>query len=109
LTTDGACFFQIIKIAQCYPPQPEDGEYPRREFIETPEESASAAPTTSRASTKRANVRDVDRVEDSEELGARSPSSGNDDDAAIPAKPLDSHPLPRAGKKVLRNFGLDAS
>jgi hypothetical protein len=107
--TDMMCFIQIIKIARCYPPQPEDGEYPGCEFIEAPEESASAAPTTSRASAKRANAGDADRVEDSEELGTRSPSSGDDDDMTIPAKPLDSHPPPRAGKKVLPNFGLDAS
>jgi hypothetical protein len=55
------------------------------------------------------NVVDVDRVEDSEEIGTHSPSSGDDDGAAILAKPLDSRPPPRAGKKVLPNFGLDAS
>jgi hypothetical protein len=60
-------------------------------------------------SAKRADVEDVDRVEDSKELGARSPSSGDDDDAAILAKPLDSRPPPQAGKKVLPNFDLDAS
>jgi hypothetical protein len=104
-----ACFIQIIKIARCYPPQPEDGEYPGREFVEAPEESASATPTMLHASAKRMNVGDADRVEDSEELGARSPSSGDDNNATIPAKPLDSRPPPRAGKKVLPNFGLDAS
>jgi hypothetical protein len=103
------CFIQIIKIARCYPPQPKDGEYLGREFIEAPEESASAVPTMSRASAKRTNVGDADQVEDSEELGTRSPSSGDDDDAAIPAQPLDSRPPPRVGKKVLPNFGLDAS
>jgi hypothetical protein len=103
------CFVQIIPIARCYPPQPEDGEYPGREFNEAPEESASAAPTTSRTLAKRADIRDVDRVEDSEELGAHSPSTGDDDDAVVLVKPMDSHPPPRAGKKVLPNFGLDAS
>jgi hypothetical protein len=103
------CSVQIIPIARCYPPQPEDGEYPGREFNETPEESASAAPTTSCTSAKRADVEDIDQVEDSEEPGARSPSSGDDDDAAILAKPLDSRPPPQAEKKVLPNFGLDAS
>jgi hypothetical protein len=63
----------------------------------------------SHTSAKRADVGDVDRVEDSEELGAHSPSSGDDNDAAILVKPLDSRPPPRAGKKVLPNFGLDAS
>jgi hypothetical protein len=62
-----------------------------------------------RTLTKRTDVGDVDQVEDSEELGARSPSSGDDDNAAIPVKTLDSRPPPRAGKKVLPNFGLDAS
>jgi hypothetical protein len=76
------CFVHIIKIARCYPPQPEDGEYPRRELVEAPEESASAVPTASHASAKHANIRDADRVEDLEELGARSPSSGDDNDDA---------------------------
>jgi hypothetical protein len=52
---------------------------------------------------------DAERVEDSEEPGAHSPSSGNDDGATILAKPLDSRPPPRAGKRVFPNFGLDAS
>jgi hypothetical protein len=68
-----------------------------------------AAPTTSRASTKHTHVADVDRVKDSEELGAHSPSSNDDDGATILAQPLDSRPPPRAGKRVLPNFGLDAS
>jgi hypothetical protein len=58
---------------------------------------------------KRTHVADVDIVEDSEELGAHSPSSDDNDGAAILAKPLDSRPPPRAGKRVLPNFGLDAS
>jgi hypothetical protein len=109
LTADWTCFAQIIKIARCYPPQPEEGEYPGCEFVEVPEELASAVPTMSRASTKRTNVTDVDRVEDLEELGAHSPSSGDDNGATILAKPLDSRPPPRAGKRVLPNFSLDAS
>jgi hypothetical protein len=64
---------------------------------------------TSRALTKRTHVVDVDRVEDSEELGAHSPSLGNEDGAVILAKPLDSRPPPRVGKRVLPNFGLDTS
>jgi hypothetical protein len=103
------CFVQIIPIARCYPPQPEDGEYPGREFDEAPEESALAAPTMLHTLAKHADVEDVDRVEDSEELGAHSPSSGDDDDAAILVKPLDNRPPPRAGKKALPCFGLDAS
>jgi hypothetical protein len=95
-------------MARCYPPQPEEGEYPGREFVEAPEESASATPTTLRASTKHTHAADVDRVEDSEDLDIRSPSSDDDNGAAILAKPLDSHPPPRAGKNVLLNFGLDA-
>jgi hypothetical protein len=109
LPTDGTRFVQIIPIARCYPAQPEDGEYPGHEFDETPEESASAAPTTSCTSARRADVEDVDRVEDSEELGARSPSSGDDDGTTIPAKPLDVRPPPQAGKRALPNFGLDTS
>jgi hypothetical protein len=99
-------FVQIIPVARCYPSQPEDGEYPGCEFNEAPEESGSAAPTTSRASMRHANV---DRVEDSEELDTRSPSLGNDGGMAIPAKPLDVRPPPRAGKRTLPNFGLDTS
>jgi hypothetical protein len=52
---------------------------------------------------------DVDRVEDSEELGAHSLSLGNDDGMVILAKPLDSRPPPRVGKRVLPNFGLNTS
>jgi hypothetical protein len=103
------CFAQIIKIARCYPPQTEEGEYPGREFVEAPEESASAAPTTSRALTKCTHVADVDRVEDSEDVDVRSSSSDDDDGTTILAQPLDSHPPPRAGNKVLPNFSLDAS
>jgi hypothetical protein len=58
---------------------------------------------------KHTHVADVDRVKDLEELGAHSPSSDDDDVAAILAKPLDSCPPPRAGKRVLPKFGLDAS
>jgi hypothetical protein len=58
---------------------------------------------------KHTDIEDVDRVEDSEELGAHSPSSGDDDDAAVLIKPLDSRPPPRTGKKALPNFGLDTS
>jgi hypothetical protein len=88
---------------------PKEGEYPGREFVEALEESASAAPTTSRASTKHTHAVDVDRVEDSEDVDVPSPSSDDDDGAAILAHPLVSRPPPRAGKKVLPNFGLDAS
>jgi hypothetical protein len=59
-----------------------------------PEELAFVAPTTSRASTKRKNVVDVDRVEDSEDFDNHDLSSDEDDDQAIPAKPLDSRPPP---------------
>jgi hypothetical protein len=52
---------------------------------------------------------DVDRVEDSEDFGDHILSSDDDDGLAIPAKPLNSRPPPRAGKKVLPNFGIDAS
>jgi hypothetical protein len=88
------CFAQIIDIARCYPPQHEEGEYPGREFVEAPEESVSAAPTTSRALTKRTHAADVDRVEDSEDLDVHSPSSDDNDGAAILTRPLDSRPPP---------------
>jgi hypothetical protein len=52
---------------------------------------------------------DVDRVKDLEDFDDHVLSSDEDDDQAIPAKPLDSRPPPRAGKKVLPNFGIDAS
>jgi hypothetical protein len=97
---------QILNVVQCCPSQPEDGEYPGHDFVEVLEESGFAVPTTSRALMRHANV---DRVEDSEDLSTRSPSSGDDDGAAIPAKPLDVRPPPQAGKRALPNFGLDTS
>jgi hypothetical protein len=38
-------FVQVVKVAQCYPPQPEDSEYSGRDFTEVPDESTSAAPS----------------------------------------------------------------
>jgi hypothetical protein len=102
-------FAQVIDIARCYPPQPEGGEFPGREFAEVLEESASIAPTTSRASMKHKNIVDVDRVEDSEDFDSHGLSSNEDDDPAIPAKPLHSRPPRRYGMKILPNFGVDAS
>jgi hypothetical protein len=99
---------QVIDIAHFYPPQPEGGEFPGREFAEVPEESASVAPTTSRASKKCKNVIKIDRVEDLEDFDGRDFSSDKDDDTAIPEKPLDSRPPPRSGKEVLPNFSIDA-
>jgi hypothetical protein len=87
-------FAQVIDIARCYPPQSEGGEFPRRKFAKVPEESASVTPTTSRASTKHKNVVDVDRVEISEDFDGHGLSSNEDDDSAIPVKPLDSRPPP---------------
>jgi hypothetical protein len=63
----------------------------------------------SRASTKHKHVVDVDRVKDSEDFDDHILSSDDDDGLAIHAKPLDSHPPPRTEKKVLPNFGIDAS
>jgi hypothetical protein len=100
---------QVVNIARCYPPQPEHGEYPGRDFIEVPEESTSTAPSSSRASTKRKQVVDTDIIEDSEDLGDTHFSFGDDDDSVIPAKPLDSRSPLRVGKKILLKFGLDAS
>jgi hypothetical protein len=52
---------------------------------------------------------DTDIVEDSEDLGDTHFSSGDDVDAVILAKPLDSRPPLWAGKKILPKFGLNAS
>jgi hypothetical protein len=100
---------QVINIARCYPPQPEVGEYPGRDFIEVPEESTSAAPSPSRAPATKKKVVDANIVEDSEDLGDTHFSSSDDDDSAIPAAPLSSRPPLRPGKKILPKFGLDAS
>jgi hypothetical protein len=85
-------FVQVVNVAQCYPPQPEGGEYPGRDFTEVLEESTSAAPSPSRASTKKKQVVETDIVKDSEDFGDTHFSSGDDDDSVIPAKPLDSCP-----------------
>jgi hypothetical protein len=102
-------FVQVVNVAQCYPPQPEDGEYSGHDFTEVPDESTSAAPSPTRASAKKKQVMDTNVVEDLEDLGDTHFSSGDDDDSVIPAKPLDSRPPPQAGKKILPKFGLDAS
>jgi hypothetical protein len=107
--SDSYVLFQIFDIAQCYPPQPEEGECPRREFTEALEDLASVAPSSSRASTKKKRAASVDVVEDSEDAADASLSSGDNDDAAIFAKLLDSRPPPRTEKRTLRNFGLNAS
>jgi hypothetical protein len=101
-------FSQVVNIAGCYPPQPKDGEYPGRNFIEVPEESTSAAPSPSRAPTKKKKVVDADIVEDSEDLGDTHFPSSDDDDSVIPAEPLDSRPPLQARKKILPKFGFDA-
>jgi hypothetical protein len=51
---------------------------------------------------------DVDRIEDSEDFDDHILSLDDDDGLPIPAKPLDSRPPPRSGKKVLPNFSVDA-
>jgi hypothetical protein len=51
---------------------------------------------------------DVDRVEDSKDFNDHILSSNDDDGPAIPAKPLDGRSPPRAGKKVLLNFSINA-
>jgi hypothetical protein len=77
-------------VARCYPPQPEEGEYPGRDFIEAPEESTSTAPSPPRALKKKKQVADI--VEDLEDLNDTHFSSGDDDDSVIPAAPLSIHP-----------------
>jgi hypothetical protein len=58
---------------------------------------------------KRKHVVGIDRVEGSEDLDDHIPSSDDDDGAAIHAKPLDNRRPPQTGKRVLLNFGIDAS
>jgi hypothetical protein len=58
---------------------------------------------------KRKQDVDVDRVKDSEDFDDHIPSLDDDDGLAIHAKPLDSHPPPQAEKRVLSNFGVNAS
>jgi hypothetical protein len=99
-------FVQVINIARCYPPQPEVGEYPGRDFTETLEGSTSAAPSPPRAS-KRQRVADV--VQDSEDLDDTHLSSGDDDNSGIPASPLNRRSPPRTEKRVVPKFGIDAS
>jgi hypothetical protein len=101
--------FLVINIARCYPSQPKDGEYPGCDFTEAPEESTSGAPSPSRTLARKRQIVETDIVEDSEDLGDTHFSSGDDDDAVIPAKRLGSRPPPRARKKILPKFGLDAS
>jgi hypothetical protein len=93
-------------VARCYPPQPEMGEYPGRDFTVVPEGSTSAAPSPPRA-PKRQRVADI--VADSEDIDETHFSSGNDDNRAIPIAPLSSRPPPQTEKKILPKFGIDAS
>jgi hypothetical protein len=58
---------------------------------------------------KRKQAVDVDRVEDSEDFDDHILSLEEDDHLPIHAHPLDSHPPPRAEKRVLPNFSIDAS
>jgi hypothetical protein len=85
------------------------GEYPGRDFIDAPEESTSAAPSPPRASKKRKQIADANVVKNSEDTGDTHLSSGDYDDGVISAKPLDSRPPRRSGKRALPKFGLDAS
>jgi hypothetical protein len=64
---------------------------------------------TSCVTAKQKHVMGVDRVKDSEDLDDPNLSSDDDDGATIHAKPLDSRPPPRAGKRALPNFSVDAS
>jgi hypothetical protein len=82
------------------------GEYPGCNFTQVPEGSASVAPLPPRAPKKQ---QIVDVVEDSEDLDDTHFTSGDDDDSAIPAAPLSIRPPLRIGKKILPNFGIDAS
>jgi hypothetical protein len=97
---------QVLDMARCYPPQPEMGEYPGRDFTEVLEGSTSAAPSPPRA-PKRQRIADV--VEDSEDPDDTHFTSGDDDNSAIPASPLSHRPPPRTEKKILPKFRIDAS
>jgi hypothetical protein len=97
---------QVLDMARCYPPQPEMGEYPGRDFTEVLEGSTSAAPSPPRA-PKRQRIADV--IEDSEDPDDTHFTSGDDENSAIPASPLSRHPPPRTEKKILPKFGIDAS
>jgi hypothetical protein len=93
---------QVIEIARCYPPQPEVGEYPGRDFIKVPKELTSAAPSPSRVSKKKKQVADV--IKDLEDLDDTHFSSGDDDNSVIPTAPLNSRPPLRLEKKTLRSL-----
>jgi hypothetical protein len=49
-------FAQFLDLAHCFPPQPEGGAFPRRDFAEAVEDSTSAAPSASHVEKKK-NVR----------------------------------------------------
>jgi hypothetical protein len=49
---------------------------------------------------KHVDVEDIDQVKDSEELGTHSPSSGDDDDAAVLVKHLDVALLLELGRRL---------
>jgi hypothetical protein len=97
---------QVIDVARCYPPQPEMGEYPGRDFTEVPAGSTSVAPLLPRV-PKRQRIADV--VDDSEDLDDTHFTSGDDGNSAIPASPLSRCPPPRTEKKILPKFRIDAS
>jgi hypothetical protein len=97
---------QVLDMARCYPPEPEMGEYPGRDFTEVLEGSTSAAPSPPRA-PKRQRIADV--VEDSEDPDDTHFTSGDDDNSAIPASPLSRCPPLRTEKKILPKFRIDAS
>jgi hypothetical protein len=60
---------QFLNLARNYPSQPEGGAFLKRDFVETADDSASAALIASHAEMgKRKRVIDFDQVEDSEEL-----------------------------------------
>jgi hypothetical protein len=82
------------------------GEYPGRDFTKVPEESTSAAPSSSRA-PKRHRTTDV--VKDSEDFDDTCFTSGDDGNSTIPASPLSRRPPPRTEKKIIPKFGIDAS
>jgi hypothetical protein len=97
-------------MARCYPPRPEDGAFPELKFFNTIDDSASAAPTTSRAEGgKRKRAAEADRVEYSEESNPSDSSCDKELDEAIPAKPISSRPYLKIKESRIDNYDLGDS
>jgi hypothetical protein len=70
---------QFLDVARCFPPQPEGGDFPWRDFAEGVEESTSAAPTASHIEKKkRKKALESGRVKDSDDFDSNNFSSKED-------------------------------